>query len=132
MGRSGAYYMRLRYVYTVHEWETRYRKIPRGPMKIYRGWKDLSKALPQFQSQQNLYDFVRRHCARLTPLPPTVSAKRGNMYIQRVKMLVPVFIHRSRRLPRGDAVNELSNTVEEASVGSPDTQHPVVVPYNRL
>ena len=97
MAITGSYYMRARYVYLVQTFMTRQRKCPMGTPVLYHKFKDVQVA-HGFPNKQNLYDFIRRSCKKLTPLGTKSATKFGNLFIQRVQIKLPVWIQRSRKL----------------------------------
>ena len=94
---DGTYYMRPRLSYVVHHFHTPNRQILKS-MEIFRGWVAFKNAHGNiFRTQDSLYDHIRRH--NKLPLKPFANKTdpRACFHIQKCKVLVPVYIKRSRK-----------------------------------
>ncbi len=91
--RKGGYYMRPRFGYIVHEFETAQRRVLVGEPKIYQGWTNFKKDHGElFPTQQSLYDHMRRRLVMRKTIKPGL---RDHIYVERIKFRTPVWIQRS-------------------------------------
>ena len=93
---KGAFYMRPRYGYILHEFATAKRLKPVGKPHLYRGWTEFKAAWgTDFPTQQSLYDHIKRRCVQKRKTLRGVV--RDHLYVERLRFNVPVYIARTIR-----------------------------------